>query len=68
MNDDRPPLSPTRAALVEHAAQWLVEQPPTHRPIPDMKQEFPGLTTAEACQAIGVANALRREGTNATAK
>jgi hypothetical protein len=59
MTDDRPPLTPDRAALVERAAQWLVDQPPTHRPIPAMKEQFGELTTAEACAAIGRANKMR---------
>ena len=58
MTDDRPPLSPERQAAVEAAAIWLAEQGYQSRPVPLLRERF-SLTTAEACQAIGVANRMR---------
>lgn len=58
MTDDRPTISPDRAALVERAALWLADEPYQSKPVPLLRERF-GLSTAEACQAIGRANQMR---------
>jgi len=45
-------------AAIDEAVAWLVANPRSTRTtatVPDLRQRF-GLTTSEACQAIGLAN------------
>lgn len=43
------------SAIVEQAAQWLVDQKPPPSPlVPAMRQRF-GLTASEACEASALA-------------
>ncbi|MGX1256618.1 hypothetical protein AB7M37_001114 [Sinorhizobium fredii] len=62
---DTPPIGGTtglcheRSALVETAAQWLVDQNPTPRPIiPALRQRFP-LSALEAVESAALAERFR---------
>ena len=51
--------SPDREAAVTAAAQWYSDQSQSSAPVPRLKQQFPDLTTIEACEAIALAQRYR---------
>jgi hypothetical protein len=59
MTSEPQTLSPDRATLVQRAAEWHSEQPPSSAPVPRLKEQFPELTTGEICEAIGLADRYR---------
>lgn len=58
MTSQPSPLTPDRAALVDHAAEWLLRRPQSPTPIPDVIAEFE-MTVAEGCAAARRAHEMR---------